>query len=149
MQLGNRLLGGTVGFIWLYMKAKGDTMKFRLCFKASPGVNSKKELQVYFTRQTFALTSSCKFELIRSLCKFPLQAFNLNLQWYLMAFKKPVSQSCAVANSGKFWRASGQSNLANRMEDCSIGQSAWPQLCEYENQTFGSFCCGQPFVYQV
>ena len=33
---------------------------------------------------------------------------------------KPVSQSCAVATNE---RATGQSNLADRMEDCSIGQS--------------------------
>ena len=37
---------------------------------------------------------------------------------------KSVSQSCAVAKSDKFWRATGQLNLADRMEDCSIGQSA-------------------------
>ena len=37
---------------------------------------------------------------------------------------KPVSQSCAVAKSEHFWRATGQSNLADRMEDCSIRQSA-------------------------
>ena len=39
-------------------------------------------------------------------------------------FNKSVSQSCAVAKSEKFWRATGQSNLADTMEDCSIGQSA-------------------------
>ena len=37
---------------------------------------------------------------------------------------KLLSQSCAVAKSRKFCRATGQSNLANRMEDCSTGQSA-------------------------
>ena len=36
----------------------------------------------------------------------------------------PLPQSCAVAKSDKFWRAIGQSNLADRMEDCSTGQSA-------------------------
>ena len=36
---------------------------------------------------------------------------------------KPVSQSCAVAKSDKFWGAV-KSILADRMEDCSIGQSA-------------------------
>ena len=36
----------------------------------------------------------------------------------------PVSQSCTVAQSEHSWRATGQSNLADRMADCSIGQSA-------------------------
>ena len=59
---------------------------------------------------------------------------------------KPVSQSCAVAKSDKFWRATGQSNLADRMEDCPIGQSAamWVR-----KQNFLRFCCGQPLVCQV
>ena len=34
----------------------------------------------------------------------------------------PVSQSCAEAKSEQFRQATGQSNLADRMEDCSIGQ---------------------------
>ena len=33
------------------------------------------------------------------------------------------SQSCAVAKSEQFWRATGQSNLAGRMEDCSTSES--------------------------
>ena len=37
---------------------------------------------------------------------------------------KAVSQSCAVAKSEVFWRATGQSNLADRMEDYSTGRSA-------------------------
>ena len=37
---------------------------------------------------------------------------------------KPVSQSRTAAKSEKFWWRTGQSNLADRMEDCSIGQSA-------------------------
>ena len=41
-----------------------------------------------------------------------------------MADNKPVSQSCAVAKSDKFCRVTGQSTLAEKMEDCSIGQSA-------------------------
>ena len=36
---------------------------------------------------------------------------------------RPVSQSCAVDKSEKFWRVTGQSNLADRMEDCCTGQS--------------------------
>ena len=60
--------------------------------------------------------------------------------------QKPVWQSCAVAKSDKFWRATGQSNLADRMEDCPIGQSAamWVR-----KQNFLRFCCGQPLVCQV
>ena len=33
------------------------------------------------------------------------------------------SQSCAVTKSSHFWRASGQSILVDRMEDCFTGQS--------------------------
>ena len=39
-------------------------------------------------------------------------------------WNKPVSQSCAVAKNEKFWPATGQSNFADRIKDCSIGQSA-------------------------
>ena len=42
---------------------------------------------------------------------------------YFSSVYKPVSKSCAVAKSEQFWRASGQSNLANRMQDCSTGES--------------------------
>ena len=51
---------------------------------------------------------------------------------------KPVSQSCAVAKSDKFWRATGQSNLADRIEDCSTGQSA---VVWVGRRNFWSFCC--------
>ena len=44
------------------------------------------------------------------------------------------------------WRATGQSNLADRMEDCSTGQSA---VVWVRKTNFGSFCCSQPFVRQV
>ena len=37
---------------------------------------------------------------------------------------KPVSQSRTTAKSEKVWWGTVQSNLADRMEDCSIGQSA-------------------------
>ena len=48
-----------------------------------------------------------------------------------------VSQSCVVAKSGKFWRAAtGQPNLANRMEDCSTGHST---VVQYVNQTLEVF----------
>ena len=40
------------------------------------------------------------------------------------AWNKPVSQSCTVAKREIFWRATGQSFLADRVEDCSIVQSA-------------------------
>ena len=49
---------------------------------------------------------------------------------------KPVSQSCAVFLSENFWRATRQSKLADRTEDCSIAQV---QLCEYGNQTLEAF----------
>ena len=48
--------------------------------------------------------------------------------------EQTVSQSCAVAKSENFWRATGQSNLANRMAPL-----AKVQLCEYENQTLEAF----------
>ena len=38
------------------------------------------------------------------------------------------------------------SNMAGRMEDCSISQSA---LVRVRKPDFGSFCCGQPFIGQV
>ena len=48
-----------------------------------------------------------------------------SVRWFsYVDFDRPVSQSCAVAKSKIFWRATGQSNLADRMEDCSTGQSA-------------------------
>ena len=50
-----------------------------------------------------------------------------------------------VAESEEFWQATGQSNLADRMEDRSAGQSAVVRVRKLPN--FGSFCCGQPFVY--
>ena len=59
---------------------------------------------------------------------------------------KPVWQSCAVAKSRNFWRAKTQSNLTDRMEDCSICQSA---VVWVRKPNFGSLCCGQPFVCQV
>ena len=57
-----------------------------------------------------------------------------------------VSQSCTVGKSGIIWRATGQSNLANRMKNCSIGQGAVMWVWK---PNFGRFCCGQPFVCQV
>ena len=56
------------------------------------------------------------------------------------------SQSCTVDKSRKFWQATGQSNLAYWMEDCSIG---WSAVVWVRKPNFGSFCCGQPFVDQV
>ena len=55
-------------------------------------------------------------------------------------------QSCAEAKSDTFWRATEQSNLADRMEDCSINQSAVVWVWK---PNFGNFCCGQPFERQV
>ena len=57
-----------------------------------------------------------------------------------------VSQSCAILKSEKFWRATGQSKLAGRMENCSIGQSA---VVWVRKANTGSSCCCQPFVCEV
>ena len=59
----------------------------------------------------------------------------------ILCKNSPLPQSCTVAKSDKFWRAIGQSNLADRMEDRSTGQSAvvWVQ-----KPNFWRFCCGQP-----
>ena len=58
----------------------------------------------------------------------------------------PVSQSRAVAKNENFWRTTGQSSLADRREDCCIGQKVvvWAQ-----NPNFGRSRCGQQFVCQV
>ena len=51
---------------------------------------------------------------------------------------KPVSQSRTVTESEKFWQATGQSNLADRMEDCFIGHSAvmWVQKPNFGSQVW-------------
>ena len=54
-----------------------------------------------------------------------------------------VKEACAVAKSEKFWRAIKQSNLADRMEDCSTGQSAFVWV---EKTNFGSFFVVRPAV---
>ena len=54
----------------------------------------------------------------------------------------PVAQSCAVAKSEKFWRATGQSN--RWQTEWKTAPLAKVQLCEYENQTLGA-----PFVCLV
>ena len=61
----------------------------------------------------------------------PISQFHNNVQYW---------------TSEKFWQATGQLKLANRMEYYSIGQSVvvWVQ-----KPNFGSFCCSQPFVCQV
>ena len=53
-------------------------------------------------------------------------------------YNKKVSKTCAVAKSDKFWRATGQSNLSDRMKDCSISQSA---VLRVRKPNFGSFTC--------
>ena len=52
-----------------------------------------------------------------------------------------VSHSCAVGESENLRRTTGQSNLVDRMEDCSISQSAVMWVWK---PNFGSFSCGQP-----
>ena len=51
-----------------------------------------------------------------------------------------------MRSSEKFWWVTGQTNLADRMEDCSTGQSAAVWVWK---PNFGSFCCGQPFEYKL
>ena len=46
----------------------------------------------------------------------------------------------------KFWWATGQLHLADRLEDCSAGQGAVVWVWK---PNFGSFCCGRLFVCQV
>ena len=45
---------------------------------------------------------------------------------------KPISQSCTEAKSEKFWRATWQSNLADRRKECVL--LAKMHLCEYEKR---------------
>ena len=58
-----------------------------------------------------------------------------------------------MRNSQVFWRATRQSNLADRMEDSFIGRNTVLQLCEYENQTLEAFVpgtiCMQSLIVQV
>ena len=58
-----------------------------------------------------------------------------------------------MRNSQVFWRATRQSNLADRMEDSFIGRNAVLQLCEYENQTLEAFVpgtiCMQSLIVQL
>ena len=78
------------------------------------------------------------------LCKFLGES--VQIPWKKSLRSTPVSQSCAVAKSRKFWWArTGQSNLADRMEDCSIGQRA---VVWVKKPNFG-FCCSQLFVCEV
>ena len=58
-----------------------------IIYKLESGVNSIKQLQVYFTSQMLVFRSSYKFEINKSLYKFLLQASNLQLQWYFVQFK--------------------------------------------------------------
>ena len=43
----------------------------------------------------------------------------------LCGINKPVSQSCAVAKSGKFWRATGQSNLTYKRLAATKASKVW------------------------
>ena len=61
--------------------------------------------------------------------------------WSIRFVGRTVSRSCTVARGETFWRVTGRSNLADRMEDCSTGQSA---VVWVRKPNFGSFCCGQP-----
>ena len=65
------------------------------------------------------------------------------IRWYSVVWN---TTSVDVTQVHRFWRATGQSNLADRMEYCSTGQSA---VVWVRKPNFGSFCCCQPFVCQV
>ena len=74
---------------------------------------------------------------------------NEHVTVYLLinSFNNPVSQSCAVAKSEKSWRATGQSNFADRIEDCSIGHSA---VIWVRSPDLGKLLlCSQPFARNV
>ena len=75
-----------------------------------------------------------------------LQVLQVKAALFFGLGNKPVSRSCAVAKSGIFWRATGQSNSADRIKNCSTGQGA---VVWVRKPNFGSFWCGQSFVYQV
>ena len=84
----------------------GHTFRFRC---------TVQDLEVFLFQRNSSLA-------VKRLKEYRLMvAFNLFLT---MAVKilvhKPLSQSCA-AKSDKFWQATGQSNLPDKMEDCSIG----------------------------
>ena len=48
----------------------------------------------------------------------------LGWKWTFWHSQYKVLRSCAVPKSETFWRATGQSNLADSMEHCCTGQSA-------------------------
>ena len=75
------------------------------------------------------------------------RAERVQIDWLeQVIFDKPDSQSCAVAKNVKSWRPTEQSNLADRVEHCSAGQSTvvWVQKANLR-----SFCCGRPFFNLV
>ena len=57
---------------------------------------------------------------------------------------RSVSQSCVVAKSRKFWWATEQSNLADRIEEFSTGQTT---VVLVRKPNFGSCCCSQCFCH--
>ena len=64
----------------------------------------------------------------------------------LSYINKPGSQSCAVAKIDKFWPVTGQSNSAERIEDCSTGKTV---VVWVRKPNFESYYCGQSLVCQV
>ena len=54
-----------------------------------------------------------------------LIGFVHNYSLYVAAIYKPVSQSCTVAKSEKFWWATGQSNLAGTFPEDFANKSYW------------------------
>ena len=70
-----------------------------------------------------------------------LKIFNIQFAVTKPNFKRfsRIHTHHTVAESEEFWQATGQSNLADRMEDRSAGQSA---VVWVRKPNFGRFCCG-------
>ena len=81
-------------------------------------------------------TTRLKSQLL--LGSFPGSSGPLSREWAMGSWKR-VEQQLGFLTTG-------QSNLADRMEDWSIGQSV---VVWVRKPNFWSFCCDQPFVCQV
>ena len=84
----------------------------------------------YLRHQTPPLTPSCCSSFLEALAELSTDSsFTI----------------CAVGKTNKFWRATWQSNVADKRE--GIGQSAVTSWVRKPN--LRSFCFSQPFLYQV
>ena len=73
----------------------------------------------------------------------PISQFHNNVFFFF-------PQSCTVAKSNKFWQVTGQSNLTDRIEDCSTGQSAvvWVQKNKLWNLLLQPAICMPSLIVQ-